>query len=864
MAGPLDWLKPGRARGPDGFRYAKNHPRHAEHELISKFLEQRGVVQYEYGDIRTLKGTAAGEAIAASTGEATCRFVHALTERIDHLGPYRVAYNSDWLRRSHRNALNGALDLLLRRRLPFREEELAQLVTWQATETGRWTYDTPRVSIVATCERVAKAEGLPPMVLDALDTLRPAIRAWRDSDSLERRIAALLGEAPTVGLRPGDPWADAALTDVADAPGAWAELMSHAMKATGAKPTKRWQKAAGVLLETLGDTAFRDALTRWLPLLGVAPAPNADRGFHADPDNSQTLKGLVFAATLVASPDVELIRALGAGARGAFAKLPGIGARSAKVGNACVWALGEIGGLDAVGQLALLKVKVRNIPAQRVIEKALTTCAEQLGLPRDEIEEMGVPDYGLTEVGRLTQPLGDYVAEFTVTGTTSTQLVWRKVGSDPVNQPIKKPIKSVPAAVKRDHADELKELRATAKDIQKMLPAQRDRIDSLFLDRREWPLAAWRERYLDHPLVGTLARRIIWRFTSGDTTCSAMWLDGRLVDASDSELSDLAPDSNVRLWHPIECDVDEILAWREWLARHSVVQPFKQAHREVYLLTDAERSTGVYSNRFAAHVLKQHQFNALCAVRGWRNRLRLMVDDELPPAIRALPRWGLSAEYWIEGVGDDWDSDVMDSGAFLRVVTDQVRFYPEDGGERSAHACGGGYHVDPGDAPLPLTDVPPIVFSEVMRDVDLFVGVASLGNDPTWEDGGPEGRFRDYWQSYSFGDLSATAATRKAVLERLIPRLKIASQCTLIERFLVVRGTVRTYKIHLGSGNILMEPNGQYLCIVPGRGAVKGPAGKVFLPFEGDRTLSLILSKAFLLAADDKVTDQTILSQIRR
>jgi len=32
-------------------------------------------------------------------------------------------------------------------------------------------------------------------------------------------------------------------------------------------------------------------------------------------------------------------------------------------------------------------------------------------------------------------------------------------------------------------------------------------------------------------------------------------------------------------------------------------------------------------------------------------------------------------------------------------------------------------------------------------------------------------------------------------------------------------GDLRTYKIHLGSGNVLMEPNGQYLCIVPTRGA---------------------------------------------
>ncbi len=80
-----------------------------------------------------------------------------------------------------------------------------------------------------------------------------------------------------------------------------------------------------------------------------------------------------------------------------------------------------------------------------------------------------------------------------------------------------------------------------------------------------------------------------------------------------------------------------------------------------------------------------------------------------------------------------------------------------------------------------------------------------------------------------------------------------------------MRGDLRTYKIHLGSGNILMEPNNQYLCIVPGRGSTANdPAKGVFLPFEGDGQLAVILSKAFLLADDSAITDPTITRQLRR
>jgi hypothetical protein len=199
-----------------------------------------------------------------------------------------------------------------------------------------------------------------------------------------------------------------------------------------------------------------------------------------------------------------------------------------------------------------------------------------------------------------------------------------------------------------------------------------------------------------------------------------------------------------------------------------------------------------------------------------------------------------------------------------------VRFYSIDARENYAHAGGGGYSAlsrgqGAPTGPLALEEVPPLVFSEIMRDVDMFVGVASVGNDPNWSDGGPEGRYRDYWASYSFGALSQTAKTRQQVLQRIIPRLKIADRCRLEGRFLLVQGDVRTYKIHLGSGNILMQPNDEYLCIVPTSGsASRGLGNKPFLPFEGDRTLAIILSKALLLAEDTKIQDPTIVHQISR
>lgn len=91
-----------------------------------------------------------------------------------------------------------------------------------------------------------------------------------------------------------------------------------------------------------------------------------------------------------------------------------------------------------------------------------------------------------------------------------------------------------------------------------------------------------------------------------------------------------------------------------------------------------------------------------------------------------------------------------------------------------------------------------------------------------------------------------------------------AERCTLEDRFLIVRGNLHTYRIHLISGNIFMEPEEKYLCIVFDTKLHAKQEERFFLPFEGDQLFSLILSKAFLLAEDNKITDPSILSQLRR
>jgi Domain of unknown function (DUF4132) len=753
---------------------------------------------------------------------------------------------------THCLAFKDLVNLLLRRTLPFRLDDVEQIVDNVASGTGYYAWQISFGGILRAVENFCETDGMP-------DSLRPRLEALRDKLLREtthaearhagERLDKLLAPPEEPGLRfefkSDEAWTRhmraylASLEPFARA--VWEALLVHCDTAVQSKPSGKWVKQAEALVAAVGPEPFAIGLRDLLARIGEpgTPQERESYGHHYQLDptqihdtHSNLLRGLVWCTSLV--PDDALTVAVGDAAAICFKKIPMIGPRAPKIGNACLYALSATSTPAAVGQLGRLKSRAKHQSIRKQLAKALDVAADRTGLTAAEMEEAAVPSCGLTEPGVRRQQLGDVTAVLEVLDG-KPELTWLRADG--------KPQKTVPAAVKQDFAADVQVLKQAEKEIAKVLPGQRDRLEQLFLADRTWSYPEFRERYLDHPLVGILARRLIWRFSKGEHACDGIWSGGQIVDVHDRPPAWLGQETRVVPWHPLACRPDDVRAWRDWLDRHQIRQPFKQAHREIYILTDAERDTATYSNRFASHILRQHQFSALCQQRGWLYSLQGNWDSANTPTLR-LPGWDLRVEYWVEPVENE--TEMGHTGIYLYLTTDQVRFFRADARE-----------------PMPLTEVPPLVFSEVMRDVDLFVGVAGVGNDPNWIDTPRNDGHRQYWHNVSFGDLSATAETRRAVLEHLLPRLKIAARCTLGDKFLTVKGDLRTYKIHLGSGNILMSPNDQYLCIVPKPNA-SATGGKVFLPFEGDHQLSVILSKAFLLAEDKKIKDASIVSQIGR
>ncbi|GAA2107029.1 DUF4132 domain-containing protein [Actinomadura alba] len=484
-----------------------------------------------------------------------------------------------------------------------------------------------------------------------------------------------------------------------------------------------------------------------------------------------------------------------------------------------------------IPEVVTLLRTVRGIARHAAVPKQLDRMLKKIEVALADRTEVALrlPDLGFDRDGMLRTPLGDHEAVITV--TDEVDLAWHGPGG--------KPLRSVPSAVRRDHSETVKELRDLVKRVRAHLTTLGRALEAGFTVEGVQPYGRWRDELAAHPIAGTMVSRLIWEIevSPGDWRAVLPAEAGSVLKDSSGGQVRSADDALVRLWHPIRAQPGEVRAWRDLLTERRIRQPFKQAFREIYLLTPAELETRSYSNRFAAHIVHYRRLYALLKGRGWTTTMLGPWDGGgEADAERTLAAGEWRASFYHEYA--DWAEDLE------LAATDQVRFARrEDGTWRDA----------------PLADVPAIVFSEAMRDVDLFVGVTSLAADPDWADHG-EDRLRAYWRRESFGELTASAEVRRDALARIIPRTKIADRCSIDGRHLVVRGELRTYKIHLGSANILMEPDDSYLCIVPVRGA---SPGKVFLPFEDER-LALILSKAFLLADDTEITDETILLQIKR
>ncbi|MFE5142373.1 hypothetical protein ACFRDV_32745 [Streptomyces fagopyri] len=160
-------------------------------------------------------------------------------------------------------------------------------------------------------------------------------------------------------LNPGEPWADALLTDLPSLGEPWPDIIDHALLAPMARPTRAWDRGALALIAPIGTKEIRQTVTPWLDL-AASGGGRWDGGY--DPYNLPALAGLTWLFSLL-PPHPVSIRTLGDLVERAPVRTPLTGT--------AVRALARVPQQAGRFELERLSGRVRHKMTQRQIRKAL-------------------------------------------------------------------------------------------------------------------------------------------------------------------------------------------------------------------------------------------------------------------------------------------------------------------------------------------------------------------------------------------------------------------------------------------------------------------------------------------------------------
>lgn len=365
-----------------------------------------------------------------------------------------------------------------------------------------------------------------------------------------------------------------------------------------------------------------------------------------------------------------------------------------------------------------------------------------------------------------------------------------------------KALKSVPAKLKKN------EYVLKVSDMKKKLTEQYRRTKAMFeaaMENHTGFTFGEISGLLSNPVIKAIVGRLVFEN------------DGRYGIISENGISDtdgniikLSANAVITVVHPVRLYKDKCWSvWQKYIFDNRIAQPFKQIFREIYLPTEDEMQA-VRSLRYAGNQIQPKKAVACLKTRKWvadiENGLqRVYYKENIIAEIYAMADWFSPSD--IEAPTLEW-----------------VAFCDRKTGKE-----------------LTLQDIPEIVFSEVMRDVDMAVSVAHAGGvDPE--------------ASHS------TIEMRSAIISCTLPLFKLTN-VTLKGNHAHIMGKYGEYTIHLGSGVIHMV-GGTMIAVLPVHSQHRG---RLFLPFiDDDPKTSEILTKILFFAEDGKIKDPAILKQIQQ
>ena len=394
------------------------------------------------------------------------------------------------------------------------------------------------------------------------------------------------------------------------------------------------------------------------------------------------------------------------------------------------------------------------------------------------------------------KPLEEIELVISVDETGKSALLCRKDG---------KQLKSIPAKYKKNET--VKSYQQTVKKLKEQYSRTKQMMEQAMEDKTPFEVWEFLQLYKNpvvRPIVESLAVIPVAR---SESSLGFLTEEGMLNDLK--TLTPLKSNDKIRIVHPF--DFYQSGRWHEFqklLFEKQIKQPFKQVFRELYLKLDEELEKEE-SMLFSGNQIWPKKTVGALRTRRWiadyeDGLQKIYYKENIVACIYAMADWFTPSD--IEAPTLEW-----------------VVFSDRKTGKR-----------------LKIKEIPDVIYSEVMRDVDLAVSVAYAGGvDPE--------------TSHS------TIEMRKAIAECNIELFQLKN-VRIEGNHAVIDGKLGQYSVHLGSG-IVHQIGNSMLFVVPVHSQHRG---RIFLPFvDDDPKTAEIMSKILLFAEDTKIKDPNIITQIK-
>ena len=365
-----------------------------------------------------------------------------------------------------------------------------------------------------------------------------------------------------------------------------------------------------------------------------------------------------------------------------------------------------------------------------------------------------------------------------------------------------KALKSIPAKLKKN--EYIVRLSETKKALTEQYRRTRTMFELAMEDGTEFT-AGEINILRKNPVIRPIINDLVFAYNNK----IGFFAEGKLTDYA-GNVTKLSDDKKISAAHTFHIYKDG--HWQDYqklLYDKGTVQPFKQVFRELYIKTDEEMEM-YHSLRYAGNQIQPPKTVACLKSRRWVADIedglqKVYYKENIVARIYAIADWFTPAD--IEAPTLEW-----------------VEFTNRKTGKE-----------------IKIGDIPDVIFSEVMRDVDLAVSVAHAGGvDPE--------------ASHS------TMEMRAALMEFTLPLFRLGN-VQIKEHHAHIEGKYGDYTVHLGSG-VIHKKGGSMIAVLPVHSQHRG---KLFLPFaDDDPKTAEIITKVLFLAEDSKIKDPTILEQIKK